>query len=439
MTVAARLRGPHAMLAAGAAGVLVLEGLRGSATLGTSPVWPALQAGVAALALARAFSERDKLRLVPLLLVAASFQLAWIGIHLGLGVAGDYDAHDLYRLEGGVLRHGTYPRSEYPPLAVFLFAFEGWLGGGPTRVANAFLMLPCELVVVWAVWQFRTRWSPFLAACVALWPLDTFFWEFRYDLLPTVGLVVGLWLAYRGSLQASAIALSLGALAKWTPALAALVLALWLLRSRRVKEAARFTAAFVIPVVLVYAPLLAWRPSETVAAYTFQNSRKVTAESLVYLPFRLLRHAHPGYWYSAAADVSSSDNLAARWFQYVVVAAAVLLVIQARRREVAVAVAALAPAVFLLTNRVFSPQYFVTIVAALAVAAALVCRHRLEVVAVAVTLAVATTANTILYQSYLGVRPVGAVPGWTYVSALALVPAAAVALWLSARTVARSP
>jgi hypothetical protein len=101
-------------------------------------------------------------------------------------------------------------------------------------------------------------------------------------------------------------------------------------------------------------------------------------------------------------------------------------------RSAAVTLAALAPATtFLLSNRIFSPQFFVIIVAALATAAALVAARRAHVLAVAGLLAVATTANTVLYQSFLGVRPVGDVPGWTFISAAAGVPAVIAGVWLA--------
>ena len=36
-----------------------------------------------------------------------------------------------------------------------------------------------------AIWALRTRTTPWLAALVALWPMNAFFWEFRFDLVPT--------------------------------------------------------------------------------------------------------------------------------------------------------------------------------------------------------------------------------------------------------------
>jgi hypothetical protein len=91
-----------------------------------------------------------------------------------------------------------------------------------------------------------------------------------------------------------------------------------------------------------------------------------------------------------------------------------------------------------LANRIFSPQFFVLIVAALAAGAALVAVGRTDVLLVAGALAVATTANTVLYQSFLGERPVGDVPGWTFVSAAAGAPAVLATALLVIRALRRS-
>ena len=76
----------------------------------------------------------------------------------------------------------------------------------------------------------------------------------------------------------------------------------------------------------------------------------------------------------------------------VVVAAALV-----RDARSAVVLAALAPAVFLLTNRIFSPQFMLVLFAAWGVAAALVVRTRREQLAVAVAMGAAALANTFVY------------------------------------------
>ena len=115
---------------------------------------------------------------------------------------------------------GTYPRSEYPTGAVALFALETWLGGEPPHVLHAATMLGFHLAAVAAIWSVGTRWSAWLAAFVAVWPLNLFHWEFRYDLAPTAFLVVGLVLALRERWALAGVALGVGAALKWSPALA---------------------------------------------------------------------------------------------------------------------------------------------------------------------------------------------------------------------------
>jgi uncharacterized membrane protein len=276
-----------------------------------------------------------------------------------------------------------------------------------------------------------------LAAFLALWPLNAFYWEFRFDLVPTAALVAGLLLASRERWHAAGWALGVGAIVKWTPGLSALALLFWLLRGKRLQTVGRFLLGFSIPVLLANVPLLVWDRSELFAAYTTQGARTVTAESFVYLPLHVFWDAQPGYWYFGAADVPSEGNRAAVWLQIVAVVAVILLAALVRRGSSAVALAGLAPAVFFLTNRIFSPQFFVLVLAAMVVAAGLVVRKRLELLLVIASCAVATTANTVLFQSMLGARPVATAPRWAYVSAAIFLPTLAALIWLTFRAALR--
>lgn len=425
-----RMASPHLALGLAAALVLVCEWLRGTATLDTSPVWPIAQGVFAACGLLVAWFARARLRLVPVLVLGLAFQAAWITLHLHLGVAGDHDVVDVYKDQGDALLHGDYPDSEYPPGAVALFALETWLGGGAARTTNALLMVPFQAVCVYAVWSLRTAWAPWLAAFVAMWPLNAYYWEFRFDLVPAAALVAGLALAWREHWYEAGFVLGLGTIVKWTPALAVVGLILWLVRTRQFPKAGVYVAGFGIPVLVANVPLLLWRPTELVHAYTTQGARTVTAESFVYLPLHLFRGAEPGYWYFGAADVPAADNRAAIWFQLVVVALVIVAAALARTRSSAVALAGLAPACFLLTNRIFSPQFFVLVLAAIVVATALVVRSPSGLFAVVASCITATTANTVLYQSMLGSQPVETEPNWIYVSTLAFVPTIAITMWL---------
>src|SRR5436190_859968 len=109
----------------------------------------------------------------------------------------DLDPHGALGGSVTVVLLAEYAAVKQGSAAVLLFAFDALLGGGPTRTSHAFVMIPFELVTVAAVWALRTRRSAWLAALVALWPLNAFSWEFRFDLLPTALLALGLLFAVR--------------------------------------------------------------------------------------------------------------------------------------------------------------------------------------------------------------------------------------------------
>jgi Glycosyltransferase family 87 len=355
-----------------------------------------VRAACAGAALLYAWRVQDRLRLGPILLVGVAFQLAWIGTHLALHVKPDQDL-GLYRDQGHTLLSGDYPRSEYPTGAVLLFALENWLGDGTNRVPHAFLMVPCQLAIVVAIWSLRTRWSPWLAALVAVWPLNAFHWEFRYDLLPTALLAVGLALALRKHWLGAGLALGAGTAVKWTPALSLLVLVVWLLARGRRRPAGAATLGFALAWGILTLPLLAWRPGEVIAAYTGQGGRGITGESIWYLPLRAVGQARLGGYLSWGAHVPQWANVGVVVLQVVVILVLLALVWRFRSLASVVAVAALTPTVFLLTNRVFSSQFLVTMLVAWAIAAALVVRTRREQLAVGVLATAATCANALVH------------------------------------------
>ena len=68
--------------------------------------------------------------------------------------------------------------------------------------------------------------------------------------------------------------------------------------------------------------------------------------------------------------------------------------------DAAVATAVLAPAVFLLSNRVFSPQFALVVLAAWAVAAALLARSAREQLGLGVAAMLATYANAVVIPGF---------------------------------------
>jgi len=369
--------------------------------------------------------------LVPLLALAAAADLALLAVRVVQGVHGDADPRLVYDPEGRALLHGTYPGSPYPAGAVGLFALETLLGGS-ARDANALLMVPFHLLETAALFLLRTRWSGRLALGVALWPANAFFWEFRFDLVPAAAVVAGVALARHGRWHAAGWAFGAGAAVKWTPGLTALALAAWLVGRRRHREAVRLALGAAIPFLATNLAAFGLAPHAAAAPYRAQAVRGITGESLFYLPLRLLGLARSARHYYGPALVPSWTTTAAAVAQLLVLGAVVVLAARAPNARGALGRAALAPAAFLLANRIFSPQFFVVVLACCACASALVLSRRRDVLLVSTLLAVATAANAVLYPGLAGADEAT----WTSVSALALLPAAAAVALLAARRTA---
>jgi hypothetical protein len=302
------------------------------------------------------------------------------------------------------------------------------VGGGATKTANAIAMIPFQLATVAAIWATRTAYAPWLAALAALWPLNAFSWEFKFDLVPAALLAVGAVLAWRNRWALSGVVLGLGALVKWTPGLTAVVLVAWLLASRRGRDAIVHAGSFAAVVALVYLPFLAWNADHVLAAYSRQSGRSITPESMWYLllrPFDLARvRTHLSF---AAGAPEWADALAVAAQAGLVLALVVAAVFARGRPRAAVALAVLAPAVFLLTNRIFSPQFVIVLFASWLVAGALVVGTRREQLAVGVAAALVSAANAFVYPFAL---PHYAVT-WVISSIVLFAVALALTAWLA--------
>jgi hypothetical protein len=429
--IRAGIREPHLVLASSAIVVLLAEY---AAVQRGSAAWILVGAIASSAAFVVVWRWQNRLRLVPLLALSCAFELAWIALHLHLGVHS-VDSSVLYRRWGNALLDGHYPDAQYPPGAVLLFAFDAVLGGGPTRTAHAFVMIPFQLLTVAAVWALRTRWTPWFAALVALWPMNAFSWEFRFDLVPTALLALGLLFAFRERWLLSGALLGLGAAAKWTPGLAMAALIVWLIADRRWRTAGAHFAGFVIVFALLHIPFLVWSPSETVYSYRYFSSQGLTGESLWYLllaPFGSANVALHQFW--LPADVPTWANSATVIAQMLVLLALGFAAWQTRSNlRAGVAIAAVTPVLFLLVNRVFSPQYFVLILVAWAIAGALLVKSRMEQLALGLAIMAATTANALVYPYTLFQFEL-----WRLASAALFVVGLSTSVWLAVQAVRRS-
>jgi len=388
---------PHGVLAVAAGLEVVLEIAR---TKSGSSIWLVLAAVVALAALISVWHRQDELRLVPLVVIGLSFHLAWIWAHHTLGAMGDQDVTSVYPVEGNELVHGIYPESEYPVGAVLLFGLEAWLGD--VQTANRLLMVVFQLACVLAIWGLRTRYSGWLAAVVAIWPMNGYYWEYRFDLVPAALIVVGLLLAYRARWGWAGLALAVGACVKWSPGLAFAVLAVWLVASARWRDVQRLVGWFAATAIALNLPFYLWAPHHFLAAYRNQGSRAITNESLWYFPLRLFGLTGEDsrvFWLAGAPHWA--DQLVVV-LQVVLLGGLIGLAALARGRiRPALALAATAPVVFFLSNRVFSPQFLVVLMAAWLFAAALVATSRKEQLLVGLLAMGATFANAFVYPFHL--------------------------------------
>ena len=423
---AAVLAKPHFVLATAAVIVVACE--LGAETT-DSAVWMLLAGVVAFAAFVLVWQAQDRLRLPVLLVLSLAFNIAWIALHLAVGLES-FDSEVLYRRWGNELLDGRYPEAQYPPAAVLLFAFDAWLGGGATRTSHAFVMIPFQLLTVAAVWAVRTRTTPWLAALVALWPMNAFFWEFRFDVVPTALLALGLVLALRGRWGLSGGALGLGAAVKWVPGVAFAALVVWLIASGRRRPLRVHVLAFASVFLLIHLPFLLWSPSGATFAYRYFGGQGLTGESLWYLvlaPLGLASVEQREFW--LPADVPGWADSAAVAVQALVLVAVGAVAARARASlRAGVAIAAVAPTLFLLTNRIFSPQYLVLILAAWAIAGALVLESRRQQLVLGVAAMTATTANAFVYPYTLFELGL-----WRFASALLFAVGLATSAWILAR------
>jgi len=184
--------------------------------------------------------------------------------------------------------------------------------------------------------------------------------------------------------------------------------------------------AFASMLLAVNLPFLLWAPEAFVYAYTEQGGRGITGESLPFIPLRALGLAHVEGEFWDPAVVPAWANVAAVVVQVSLVLGALALVARfAESVQVAVALAAIVPVVFLLSNRIFSPQFLVVLLAAWAVAGSLLARDRLDQLLFGAATGAASFANALVYPTQS--------QEWLELSAAMFVFAIAATAWVVLR------
>ena len=240
--------------------------------------------------------------------------------------------------------------------------------------------------------------------------------------------------ALRGRWVLAGALLGLGAAAKWTPALSCALLVVWLVAGRRWRPAAAHLLGFAGVFAALHLPFLLWSPGHTLYAYRYFHGQGVTGESLWYLLLAPVGRASVSlqqFW--LPAHVPGWVNPLTTVMQVAVLLALAVASWRVRASvHAAVALAAIAPVLFLLLNRVFSPQYLVLMVAAWAIAGALLLEGRSE----QLVLGAGVMAR---HDGERARLPVHAAPGslWRVASVVMFAAGLSVSLWLVARRAIR--
>lgn len=280
-----------------------------------------------------------------LLLAALGFQLAafaWLGSAHALS-----DVPHLFGLRG--IRPWAPPyfsrNIEYPVLIAFTMYLMSFAGGGALGFFLAGAVISGALAVVVAV-VLERRGSPHLWRWVAGLPVFLFVFH-NWDLLAIAPAIAGLALFERDRDASAGVLIGLGAAAKLFPAVLLPPLVALRLVQRRPRDAARLAVSAALVLLFLNLPVFIAEPERWRWMYEFQGGRPATWGSVWFYLVRL-----PGL--HALAPPAPANLLA---FAAVVIGIAVLTRLAVVRRLGAFEVGAAATAIFLLSNKVYSPGY----------------------------------------------------------------------------------
>jgi hypothetical protein len=358
--------------------------------------------------------------------------LAYAARLLAAQAASDPDTLLFYTYGRATLDLGT-PLVEYPSGALLPWALLALPESSElfTLLFPLFNLL-CELAIVWGLYtiaaQLRNPSGWLFALFYAVSPLLLPFWQGKYDPLPAALLVTGLACLTTKRVVWVGVLLGLGGAVKWVPWLALPFVAWYVLRRESdlklaLLQTIRLFVGFGAAVTAVSLPFALIDLDTFLAPYRLQTNRPIIGESIWFLP---------AVW----LDPSLIDNLPAPWSGVrnppfgreltVGVQLAMLLALgiwQLFSRPNlyrTVTLALLAPLVFLLLNRVFSPQYVLIIsVCVLSAAASLSLRRPMLLLGL---LGVVQVSNLLIWPNTM--------PYWLIASLILFSCGLALVVWL---------
>ncbi|TAK35151.1 MAG: DUF2029 domain-containing protein [Chloroflexota bacterium] len=376
------------------------------------PFFPPLVLGAAVLALVSWFSRRLSslpLALVGLLVVAIVARLSYLYFRIGFAdMTVDPDVK-LFFSYAQQLAQGTYPKMEYPQLALLYFWGAYSLAGGALdsfRIALPLLNLVCDLVVIACIWgvglRCQSRQSAWLLALfVAVSPFSLILWFSKFDALPAAFFALSAYLFIARREWLLGLALAAGFYAKWFPALAVPIMWLYLLRRQEWGALVKLSVALAAGMIAIGLPFWLADAERFLFTYHFHADRGAMAESIFYLPtywleplHRLAPNAAP--WDGFSSDIFTNSTTSLIQFATIGVIALAALVAPGPRPR-GLKLAALAVLAFIVLNRVFSPQYAVVMLAAYALALCTRPLPRAALTALVLACLVLTAANMFVW------------------------------------------
>jgi len=273
-----------------------------------------------------------------------------------------YSGRGLLQGNTPYLDTGNYPVLEYPVLTGWFLEFERLLNvalGAPSgtglseaaerQATNSFFLVNVVLLgllflaAVWA--QLRTvEGRPWAAMMLAASPCVAATALINWDMLPVALTALGCMFWARRQPSSAGILLGLGMAAKLYPLFLLGPLFLLCVRAGRLKDFWTLLGAFVVSWGLVNLPVLYWAPQEWMSFWTFNSDRSGDLGSIWYV---LSLAGHP---------VPHLNVVNALLFLGCCLLIGALILLAPRRPRFG-AVAFLVVSAFLMTNKVYSPQY----------------------------------------------------------------------------------
>jgi hypothetical protein len=296
----------------------------------------------------------------------------------------DFDLELFYRYAREFVE-GGYPAMEYPQGALLLFSLPTKLGADVFgfRVFLYLLNLVSDLIIIGSLWILGQRFKgQKVAQAASLWwalfPFDLVFSISKYEPVVAACLLLGVVLFTGKKLFLSGALLGLGFTLKWLPVLVAPALIIYLFDQKRFRDLIVFCLGLVIPGVMIMLPFYLRQPLTFKFTYHFHRIRVTNGESIYYPLIALVQSqrrltSNQAPW----ADVPHSifGRTLTTLIQAGLISLVTLLVFRFREKGKArpvLVLSQIAVCLFILFNRVFSPQFFVILAASFLASAILV-------------------------------------------------------------------